>query len=291
MAGIVGGRRKWNARRLRTARRRCLGPLSPSPVFGEPSLNDKRQTENRTERASRLSPAGAARTSSASPSDRIRDSLPGANAILRIISAARCPPSLGGSPGAPGRLHRDVDEHGIPTEDWVSRVDDPVRCRGCAEYAAPRLARELHDLLTELGRRRHGRAIWRHGGTSRPVIGHGWPMSGQDSASELEFRGRPRRHYCRVRGRATGRAQAWEPYCSKACRMLRCGFLDFPRPSLAPPGHPRRQAGWLGPVTIRNLKAAAKRGNQRMRAKKVLERALDPSPGSVRVASRGNGRG
>ena len=45
---------------------------------------------------------------------------------------------------------RDVDEHGIPTEDWVSRVDDPVDAAAAPEYARPRLARELHDLLTEL---------------------------------------------------------------------------------------------------------------------------------------------
>lgn len=45
---------------------------------------------------------------------------------------------------------RDVDEHGIPTEDWINRVDDPVDAAAAPEYARARLARELHDLLTEL---------------------------------------------------------------------------------------------------------------------------------------------
>ena len=68
---IVGGRRKWNARRLRTARRRCLGPLSPFPGLRltPKSLNDKRQTENRTERASAQAPLEQHRTLVASPSD------------------------------------------------------------------------------------------------------------------------------------------------------------------------------------------------------------------------------
>ena len=75
----------------------------------------------------RTSPLERASHARREPFRQDRDSLPGANAVLRIISAARCPLSLGGSHSRVllADFDRDVDEHGIPTEDWISRVDDP----------------------------------------------------------------------------------------------------------------------------------------------------------------------
>ena len=92
------------------------------------------------------------------------------------------------------------------------------------------------------------------------------------------------------RGYGTGHKaerKRWEPVLqSGRVACSRCGFPIF-HDQAWHLDHRDDKLGWLGPSHAScNLKAAAKRGNQRMRAKKVLERAVDPSPGSVRVALR-----